>query len=102
MPGWVFGAGLMIYDLMARQWSHRSYDAYDMRELCPALTTPALRGGYRYFDANTDDARLVLRLMRESVAEGALALNYARVDLVSADPGWAGVRCGVARHLRRI
>jgi glycerol-3-phosphate dehydrogenase len=65
---------------MARQWSHRSYDLEDMRELCPPLTTTALRSGYRYFDANTDDARLVLRLLRESVAGGALALNYARVD----------------------
>jgi glycerol-3-phosphate dehydrogenase len=80
LPGWVFGAGLTIYDVMARQWSHRSYDVEDMRELCPALTTSALRSGYRYFDANTDDARLVLRLLRESVAAGALALNYARVD----------------------
>jgi glycerol-3-phosphate dehydrogenase len=81
MPGWVFGAGLVVYDLMAKQWSHRSYDALDMRELCPPLTAPALRGGYRYFDANTDDARLVLRLLRESVASGnVLALNYARAD----------------------
>jgi glycerol-3-phosphate dehydrogenase len=81
MPGWVFGAGLAVYDLMAKQWSHRSYDSYDMRELCLPLTTPALRGGYRYFDAITDDARLVLRLLREAVADGAaLALNYARVD----------------------
>ncbi len=51
-----------------------------MRGLCPPLTTPALRGGYRYFDANTDDARLVLRLLREAVADAALVLNYARVD----------------------
>ncbi|MBN2116060.1 MAG: glycerol-3-phosphate dehydrogenase/oxidase [Anaerolineales bacterium] len=80
IPGWIFGAGLIVYDIMARQWSHRSYDVDDMRELCPSLTTPALRSGYRYFDANTDDARLVLRLLRESVADGALALNYARVD----------------------
>lgn len=80
IPGPIFGAGLMIYDLMAGNWSHRSYDLEDMRELCPALTAPALRSGYRYFDANTDDARLVLRLLRESVAAGALALNYARAD----------------------
>jgi glycerol-3-phosphate dehydrogenase len=79
MPGWVFGAGLAVYDLMARQWSHRSYDVEDMRELCPLLTTPALRGGFRFFDAQTDDARLVLRLIREAVAGGGLALNYARV-----------------------
>lgn len=80
MPRWVFGAGLILYDLMARQWSHRAYDTLDLRELCPPLTTPALRGGYRYFDAQTDDARLVLRLIREAVAAGGVALNYARVE----------------------
>jgi glycerol-3-phosphate dehydrogenase len=93
MPGWVFGTGLVVYDLMAKQWSHRSYDADDMRELCPPLTTSALRGGYRYFDANTDDARLVLRLLRESVADGALALNYARVDSLLRTQN--GQVCGV-------
>jgi len=81
MPSWVFGAGLTIYDLMAHQWSHRSYDSEDMRELCPIISIPGLRGGFRFFDANTDDARLVLRLLRESlVHDNALALNYARVD----------------------
>ncbi|MBI5839558.1 MAG: glycerol-3-phosphate dehydrogenase/oxidase [Chloroflexi bacterium] len=93
MPGWVFGAGLTIYDIMAGQWSHRSYDVDDMRELCPPLTTPALRGGYRYFDANTDDARLVLRLLRESVSDGGLALNYARVDSLLRTQN--GQVCGV-------
>jgi len=93
IPGWVFGAGLTLYDIMAGQWTHRSYDVDDMRELCPPLTTSALRGGYRYFDANTDDARLVLRLLRESVADGAMALNYARVDsLLRAQNGQV---CGV-------
>ena len=96
MPGWVFGAGLMLYDLMAGQWSHRAYDVDDMRELCPPLTTPNLRGGYRYFDANTDDARLVLRLIRESVMGGALALNYARVASLLKKQN--GEVCGVAVH----
>jgi glycerol-3-phosphate dehydrogenase len=96
MPGWVFGAGLTVYDIMAGQWTHRSYDLEDMRELCPPLTTPALRSGYRYFDANTDDARLVLRLIRESVADGGVALNYARVDsLLKAQSGQV---CGVVLH----
>ena len=93
MPGWVFGAGLTIYDLMAHQWSHRSYDIEDMRELCPLLTTPALQGGFRFFDAQTDDARLVLRLIRESISSGALALNYARVkSLLKTNTGQV---CGV-------
>lgn len=92
MPGWVFGAGLAVYDLMAKQWSHRAYDSEDMRELCPLLTTPALRGGFRFFDAQTDDARLVLRLVREAVSGGALALNYARVDSLLKMKG--GQVCG--------
>jgi glycerol-3-phosphate dehydrogenase len=79
IPGWVFGTGLVIYDLMARQWSHRSYDADDIRQFCPEITIPGLRGGFRYFDAQTDDARLVLRLLREAVSAGAIALNYASV-----------------------
>jgi glycerol-3-phosphate dehydrogenase len=93
MPGWVFGAGLVIYDLMARQWSHRSYDAEDLRLLCPSLTVPGLRGGFRFFDAQTDDARLVLRLLRESVSSGGLALNYARVESLLKTN--AGKVCGV-------
>jgi glycerol-3-phosphate dehydrogenase len=93
MPGWVFGAGLMIYDLMARQWSHRSYDPEDMRELCPLLTTPGLRGGFRFFDAQTDDARLVLRLIRESITSGGMAMNCTRVtDLLKTN---SGTVCGV-------
>jgi glycerol-3-phosphate dehydrogenase len=96
MPGWVFGAGLTIYDIMARQWTHRSYDLDDMRELCLPLTMPALRSGYRYFDANTDDARLVLRLLRESVADGGVALNYARVDSLLKNQ--SGQVCGVVLH----
>jgi glycerol-3-phosphate dehydrogenase len=96
MPGWVFGAGLTVYDIMAGQWTHRSYDLDDMRELCPSLTTPALRSGYRYFDANTDDARLVLRLIRESVADGGVALNYARVSSLLKHQN--GQVCGVVLH----
>jgi glycerol-3-phosphate dehydrogenase len=96
MPGWVFGAGLGIYDLMARQWSHRSYDTDDLRELCPALSAPGVRGGFRFFDAQTDDARLVLRLLRESVSGGGLALNYARVESLLKTN--AGQVCGVVLH----
>lgn len=93
MPGFVFGLGLSVYDLMAGQWTHRSYDELDLRELCPPLSTPHLRGGYRYFDAQTDDARLVLRLLRESVSEETLALHYARVEslLRTADGRVRGV-----------
>ncbi len=78
-PIWVYGAGLVLYDLLAKKWNHRYYDAFDLRELCPWLKEEKLIGGYRFFDAQTDDARLVLRLLREGVAAGGCALSYAAV-----------------------
>ncbi len=79
IPGWVFGLGLIAYDALALQWGHRRYDAYDMKDLCPVLRQENLQGGYRYFDAQTDDARLVLRLIEEAGQAGGAALNYAGV-----------------------
>jgi glycerol-3-phosphate dehydrogenase len=93
IPEWVFGAGLVLYDLLALKWGHRHYDAYDMHDLCPPLDTENLAGGYRYFDAQTDDARLVLRLIQEAVQDGGVALNYAAVrDLLRTRQGSV---CGV-------
>jgi len=79
-PAWVFGLGLAMYDALALQWSHRHYDALDMRDLCPALAERGLLGGYRFFDAITDDARLALRIIREAVRAGGVALNYTRAE----------------------
>jgi len=80
IPGWMFGLGLIVYDIMAGQWAHQHYNVDDMRDLCPPLTTPALRGGYRYIDAQVDDARLTVRVIREAVRAGGTALNYARAE----------------------
>ncbi len=93
IPAWAFGLGLSLYDLMALKWNHKSCSPAELRALCPQLTSPRLRGGYRYFDAQTDDARLVLRLILEATQDGALALNYARVEgLLTAH----GRVCGVS------
>lgn len=94
IPGWVFGAGLICYDLLAFQWGHRRYDAYDMRDLCPTLTDTGLEGGFRYFDAQTDDARLVLRLIQEAVRAGGVAINYARAETILRRQD--GTVCGAA------
>lgn len=93
-PGWVYGLGLVIYDLLAWKWGHRYYDAFDMLELCPKLRQAGLLGGYRFFDAQTDDARLVLRLIQEGVREGGLALNYTRAARLLKQAN--GQVCGVA------
>lgn len=93
LPRWMCGAGLALYDLLAFKWGHRYYDAYDMRELCPFLGEEGLRGGYRYFDAQTDDAQLVLRLIKEAVRDGGAALNFTRATQLLRQS--SGKVCGV-------
>jgi glycerol-3-phosphate dehydrogenase len=87
LPLWLFGMGLAVYDVLGLRWGHKRYAPRSLGRLLPHLNQDRLVGGYRYFDAQTDDARLVLRVIREAVAHGGIALNYARVDslLRSAD-----------------
>lgn len=79
IPAWLLGIGLSIYDLMALKWGHRHYDPKGIYDLCPQLVGSRLSGGFRYIDAQTDDARLVLRLIREAVRDGGTAINYSQV-----------------------
>jgi glycerol-3-phosphate dehydrogenase len=79
-PAWVFGMGLMVYDVLGRRWAHHHYAAPRLQELAPQITGRDLLGGYQYYDAQTDDARLVLRVIREAVRDSGVAFNYARVD----------------------
>ena len=90
----VYGAGLTVYDLMALQWSHRYYSPQDFQMMAPYISPTGLRGGFQYQDAQTDDARLVLRVLREATADGGVALNYVRgEELVLDESGMAiGVR----------
>jgi glycerol-3-phosphate dehydrogenase len=74
----IYGAGLSVYDLLALQWSHRYYSAASFKQLAPFLVDEGLQGGFRYGDAQTDDARLVLRILSEAADDGAEALNYVR------------------------
>ncbi len=93
-PGrWTYSVGLSVYDLLALQWSHRHYSAADFQMLAPHLSRGGLKGGFRYGDAQTDDARLVLRLIREAVADGGTALNYVAAEEVLREGGQViGVR----------
>jgi glycerol-3-phosphate dehydrogenase len=92
-PAWVYGAGLALYDLLALRWSHRQCRPAALRAQCPALGDSGLRGGFSYFDAETDDARLVLRLIGDGVRAGGAALNYVRAERLLRRRG--GAVCGV-------
>jgi len=80
MPKWMYGVGLAMYDALAWKWAHEAQSKAELTKRIPPLTGSAVQGGYRYFDAQTDDARLVLRVLREGVRHGGTALNYARAD----------------------
>ena len=68
--------GLSLYDLMARDHQHRFYEKTDFYRRLPYVRQQDLKGGFFFYDAQVDDSRLVLRLINESVADGAGALNY--------------------------
>jgi glycerol-3-phosphate dehydrogenase len=88
-----YAAALTAYDVLARRRSLRRISAPDFALLSPSSHPLELIGGLRYREAQTDDARLVLRVLREGVRSGARALNYAPVTSLLRDrDGVCGVR----------
>ncbi len=93
-PGFVIGIGLMVYDAIAGKWQHGHLSTAAVEKICPFIAREELGGGYRFFDAQTDDARLVLRVIQEGVQAGGRAIHYARVEglLRGRDRRVCGVR----------
>ncbi|MDH1261572.1 glycerol-3-phosphate dehydrogenase/oxidase [Pseudomonas sp. GD03944] len=75
----VFGGLLAVYDALAGKRNHLYYPLMQLRFLAPGLKEDGLLGGTRFFDAVTDDARLVQRVLGEARADGGEALNGVRV-----------------------
>ena len=102
-----FLAGLALYDLFAKRRERHWLPAEDFLMLAPNVKRDGLQGGIVYQDAKTDDARLVLRVLREAQSHGAEAVNYLEVRalLRSADGRVEGARleCGTkgAEHAVR-
>lgn len=70
--------GLTIYDCMAGKRQHCYFDKEAFSRRIPGICEEGLVGGFHFQDAQSDDARLVLRLIAEGVAQGGAALNYTR------------------------
>ena len=86
-PAIAAGALFWLYDRLAGVDDHRRIDNGDLEQVFPHLDTEPLNGGYRYTDATTDDARLTLRLLSESIKNGAVARNYTRVVSLLREQG---------------
>lgn len=79
---WKLRAGLLLYDLLAlfrNVAPHRGLDAAGIADAEPMLQRAGLRGGARYFDATTDDARLTLATLLDAAVAGATIVNHAEV-----------------------
>ena len=97
LPLWKIAAGLTLYDVLSlfrNVERHRRLDVPEVLENEPRLRAEGLRGGVRYFDAATDDARLTLANVLDAVALGAAAANH--VAYRSGAPAVGGV------HVARV
>jgi glycerol-3-phosphate dehydrogenase len=85
----VLGLGLAAYDFFAGVRTRRWHDAESLLADAPVLSPHGLKGGWSYLDAETDDARLVLRVLAEARRCGALTVN--RLAVQSLTLGASGV-----------
>jgi glycerol-3-phosphate dehydrogenase len=79
VPPWKWRLGLGLYDLLAGPGNIRRSRPLPLRELThafPGLRRRDLLGGLEYHDAQMDDARLCLEVVRSAAGEGARVCNY--------------------------
>jgi glycerol-3-phosphate dehydrogenase len=83
-----FAIGVVLYDLLAPKWEHKTLNAKLIKKNCSLLDSESFRRAYLYFDAELDDARMVYRMIREAANDGGTALNYsAAVKLLKSSNG---------------
>jgi glycerol-3-phosphate dehydrogenase len=78
-----YGIGLKVYDWMAGSLGlgkSRLLSREETLELAPTLDAEGLRGGVLYHDGQFDDARLAIELAKTAAEQGAVVLNYCKVE----------------------
>ncbi|NND85135.1 MAG: glycerol-3-phosphate dehydrogenase/oxidase [Acidimicrobiia bacterium] len=77
-----FRLGLIAYDTLGLRGfgKHHRYSAEEFAEALPLLRTEGLTGGFGYLDAQTDDSRLTIQVLKTAVRQfDATAINHASV-----------------------
>jgi glycerol-3-phosphate dehydrogenase len=77
-----FAAGILfwLYDRLAGIRDHHRVSNEQLSAVFDELDTQPLNGAYYYTDAVTDDARLTLRVLQESIHHGGTVRNYTRAN----------------------
>lgn len=91
-------SGLWIYDAAAgfpKGLIHKHLDREETLSTLPGLESEGLRGGFLYYDARTDDCRLVLHVAQKAAELGAVLANgMAATGFLRSGGRLAGVRSG--------
>ena len=90
-----FGVGLWAYDALAsfkNMKIHKHLNGSETEALVPALPPGKVRGGFLFYDAKTDDVRLVMANLVEAVNYGALVVNHAIVRDLSGGKRASGAQ----------
>jgi glycerol-3-phosphate dehydrogenase len=97
---WRVNTGLWLYDLMAglrRTKVHRRLSRDETLRRVPGLKAEGLRASFVYYDARTDDSRLVVEVLKAAVSYGAVVANYVAAETIAEDE--FGLRGITARDL---
>lgn len=83
-----FESLLWTYDV-AGGWRegilHQKLTAAEVLSHCPTFKEDGLLGGFLYYDARVDDARLTLAVARTAAFHGATVINHAKATAVTRD-----------------
>jgi glycerol-3-phosphate dehydrogenase len=78
-----YGVGMKVYDALAGKYGFgrsKLLSSEETVERIPTIATDGLRGGVVYYDGQFDDARMLINMAQTAAEQGAVLLNYARVD----------------------
>ena len=81
-------AGMWLYDGLALFRSPKRHQTLKPSEVAkeePMLKQEGLQGAPVYYDCSTDDARLTLETTIDAIQNGAVVVNWARVDALTKD-----------------
>jgi glycerol-3-phosphate dehydrogenase len=79
----IMRAGLFLYDLLAGRQNfakHRRLSREEALNLAPQLDPNGLKGAFLYYDALTNDSRLVIEIIKAAHQQGAAIANYTTVE----------------------
>lgn len=89
---WKLRIGVKVYDLLCGKGNlgkSTGLDPKETRQLLPGINPEHLTGAVRYYDALTNDARLVVDTLRSAAHHGATVLNYVALQsAVKSGTSW--------------